>query len=195
MNHLSRQLVAMALEEDLGDIGDLTSLYFVDPNHRSVGRIVSRENAVISGSAIAAIACEAVSPSLAFRAILPDGARANPGDLVAEISGPTRLVLTAERTVLNFMQRLSGVATITRTFVDAIAGTGARLLDTRKTTPGWRELEKAAVTHGGGVNHRMGLYDAIMVKDNHLVANPNPIDLAARISKIKGGTPHLKIEV
>ena len=195
MNHLSRQLVAMALEEDLGDIGDLTSLYFVDPNHRSVGRIVSRENAVISGSAIAAIACEAVSPSLAFRAILPDGARANPWDLVAEISGPTRLVLTAERTVLNFMQRLSGVATITRTFVDAIAGTGARLLDTRKTTPGWRELEKAAVTHGGGVNHRMGLYDAIMVKDNHLVANPNPIDLAARISNIKGGTPHLKIEV
>ena len=93
------------------------------------------------------------------------------------------------------MQRLSGVATITRTFVDAIAGTGARLLDTRKTTPGWRELEKASVTHGGGVNHRMGLYDAIMVKDNHLVANPNPIDLAARISKIKGGTPHLKIEV
>ena len=95
MNHLSRQLVAMALEEDLGDIGDLTSLYFVDPNHRSVGRIVSRENAVISGSAIAAIACEAVSPSLAFRAILPDGARAHPGDLVAEISGPTRLLLTA----------------------------------------------------------------------------------------------------
>lgn len=195
MNHLSRQLVAMALEEDLADIGDLTSLHFVDANHRSIGRIVSREDAVISGSEIAAIACASVSPSLTFRVVIPDGGEASPGDLVAEISGPTRLVLTAERTVLNFMQRLSGVATITRTFVTAIAGTGARLLDTRKTTPGWRELEKAAVVHGGGVNHRMGLYDAIMVKDNHLIANPNLIDLAARASEIKAKNPTLKIEV
>jgi nicotinate-nucleotide pyrophosphorylase (carboxylating) len=195
MNHLSRQLVAMALEEDLADTGDLTSLHFVDADHRSIGRIVSREDAIISGSEIAAITCAAVSPSLNFRVIIPDGGAATPGDLVAEISGPTRLVLTAERTVLNFMQRLSGVATITRTFVTAIAGTKARLLDTRKTTPGWRELEKAAVVHGGGVNHRMGLYDAIMVKDNHLVANPNPIDLAARVSEIKAKNPTLKIEM
>lgn len=195
MNHLSRQLVAMALEEDLADIGDLTSLHFVDADHRSIGRIVSREDAIISGSEIAAITCAAVSPSLNFRVVIPDGGAATPGDLVAEISGPTRLVLTAERTVLNFMQRLSGVATITRTFVTAIAGTKARLLDTRKTTPGWRELEKAAVVHGGGVNHRMGLYDAIMVKDNHLVANPNPIDLAARVSEIKAKNPTLKIEM
>jgi len=195
MNHLSRQLVAMALEEDLADIGDLTSLHFVDADHRSIGRIVSREDAIISGSEIAAITCAAVSPSLTFRVVIPDGGEATPGDLVAEISGPTRLVLTAERTVLNFMQRLSGVATITRTFVTAIAGTKARLLDTRKTTPGWRELEKAAVVHGGGVNHRMGLYDAIMVKDNHLVANPNPIDLAARVSEIKAKNPTLKIEM
>lgn len=185
----------MALEEDLADTGDLTSLHFVDADHRSIGRIVSREDAIISGSEIAAITCAAVSPSLNFRVIIPDGGAATPGDLVAEISGPTRLVLTAERTVLNFMQRLSGVATITRTFVTAIAGTKARLLDTRKTTPGWRELEKAAVVHGGGVNHRMGLYDAIMVKDNHLVANPNPIDLAARVSEIKAKNPTLKIEM
>jgi nicotinate-nucleotide pyrophosphorylase (carboxylating) len=195
MNHLSRQLAEMALEEDLADIGDLTSLHFVDANHRSIGRIVSREDAVISGSEIAAFVCAAVSPSLTFRMVIPDGGEASKGDLVAEISGPTRLVLTAERTVLNFMQRLSGVATITRTFVTAIAGTNARLLDTRKTTPGWRELEKAAVTHGGGVNHRMGLYDAIMVKDNHLVANADPIDLAARVAEIKTATPDLKIEV
>jgi len=195
MNHLSRHLVDMALEEDLADIGDLTSLHFVDADHRSIGRIVSREEAVISGCEIAAIVCAAVSPLLTLRVVIPDGGEANRGDLVAEIAGPTRLVLTAERTVLNFMQRLSGVATITRTFVTAIAGTGARLLDTRKTTPGWRELEKAAVVHGGGVNHRMGLYDAIMVKDNHLVANPNPVNLAARVSAIKSKTPNLKIEV
>jgi nicotinate-nucleotide pyrophosphorylase (carboxylating) len=195
MNHLSRQLVEMALEEDLADIGDLTSLHFVDANHRSIGRIVSREEAVISGSEIAAFVCAAVSPSLTFHVVIPDGGEASPGDLVAKIYGPTRLVLTAERTVLNFMQRLSGVATITRTFVTAIAGTGARLLDTRKTTPGWRELEKAAVVHGGGLNHRMGLYDAIMVKDNHLVANADPVDLATRVSEIKAATPDLKIEV
>jgi nicotinate-nucleotide pyrophosphorylase (carboxylating) len=185
----------MALQEDLSDIGDLTSRYFVDANHQSIGRIVSRENAIISGNEVAATTCEAVSPSLTFRGLIQDGAGARPGDTVAEISGPTHLILTVERTVLNFMQRLSGVATISRRYNEAIAGTGARLLDTRKTTPGWRELEKAAVIHGGGVNHRMGLYDAIMVKDNHLVANSNPIELGARISEIKAKMPHLKIEV
>ncbi len=195
MTRTSLQLVEMALREDLADIGDLTSLHFVDAGHRSIGRIISRESAVISGTEIAAAVCAAVSSELRLQITIPDGGEANRGDLIAEISGPTRLVLTAERTVLNFMQRLSGVATITRTFVEAIAGTGAHLLDTRKTTPGWRALEKAAVVHGGGFNHRMGLYDAIMVKDNHLVANPRPVDLATRIASIKARTPALKIEV
>jgi nicotinate-nucleotide pyrophosphorylase (carboxylating) len=195
MNPISLQLIEMALREDLAGIGDLTSLRFADAGHRSIGRIVSRENAVISGTEIAAAVCAAISPELRFQITISDGGEANPGDLVASISGATRLVLTAERTVLNFMQRLSGIATITRTFVNAIAGTNARLLDTRKTTPGWRALEKAAVLHGGGVNHRMGLYDAIMVKDNHLVANPSPIDLGRRIAEIKADSPALKIEV
>lgn len=195
MNRLSRILIEMALEEDLKDIGDLTSLHFVDERHRSVGRIVSREFAVISGSEVAARVCAAVSPELIFKSLIPDAGAAAKGDVVAIISGPTRLVLTAERTVLNFMQRLCGIATVTHAFGHAISGTGARLLDTRKTTPGWRELEKAAVLHGGGWNHRMGLYDAIMVKDNHLVANPSPVDLAARVAGIKAASPHLKIEV
>lgn len=195
MNDFSRQLIRMALDEDLADVGDITSRYFVDQTHRSIGRIVSRENAVISGSEVAAAVCAAVGEALSFRPVLSDGGQARPGDLVAEITGPTRLVLTAERTVLNFLQRLCGVATITRAFVDAVHGTSAQLLDTRKTTPGWRELEKAAVLHGGGRNHRMGLHDAVMVKDNHLVANPSPIDLASRIAAIKTRHPALKIEV
>ena len=160
MNSISHQLVAMALLEDLAESGDLTSLNFVDAAHRSIGRIISRESAVISGSEIAAAVCAAISVELNFEVVIPDGGTASRGDLVATISGPTRLVLTAERTVLNFMQRLCGIATITHTFVNTIAGTRAKLLDTRKTTPGWRALEKAAVVHGGGVNHRMGLYDA-----------------------------------
>ena len=195
MNRHSRILIELALEEDLKVSGDLTSLHFVDENHRSVGRIVSREVAVISGSEVAQQVCTAVSPELSFESLIPDGGIAGEGDVVATITGPTRLVLTAERTVLNFMQRLCGIATITAAHVKEISGTGARLLDTRKTTPGWRELEKKAVLHGGGLNHRMGLYDAIMVKDNHLAANPSPIDLAAKVAKIKASTPRLKIEV
>jgi nicotinate-nucleotide pyrophosphorylase (carboxylating) len=195
MNRLSRILVELALEEDLGGLGDLTSRHFVDARHRSRGRILSRESCVISGTGVARQVCAAVGDGdLAFTSVIPDGAPAQKGDLVATIEGPTRLVLQAERTVLNFMQRLSGVATVTRTYAAAIAHTGARLLDTRKTTPGWRELEKAAVLHGGGTNHRIGLYDAIMVKDNHLVANPDPVDLTQRIGEVLAAHPGLKIE-
>jgi len=194
MNRATRTLIELALKEDLDGTGDLTSRYFVDARHRSIGRIISRESTVISGSVVAREVCAAVSPELSFVSVIADGTAAERGDLVATLSGPTRLVLTAERTVLNFMQRLSGVATITRTYAAAIAHTRARLLDTRKTTPGWRELEKAAVVHGGGVNHRMGLYDAIMVKDNHLVANSDPVDLAERVALVLREQPGIKIE-
>lgn len=195
MNRLSRILVELALEEDLGPAGDLTSRFFVDPRHHSVGRIVARESCVVSGSDVARHVCRAVGDDhLDFESILPDGASAETGELVATLAGPTQLVLQAERTVLNFLQRLSGVATITRTYAAAIAHTSARLLDTRKTTPGWRELEKAAVVHGGGTNHRIGLYDAVMVKDNHLVANSDPLDLAQRIAEVRRVHPGLKIE-
>lgn len=195
MNRFSRILVELALEEDLSSIGDLTSTHFVDATHRSVGRIVSREDSTISGHDVAAYVCSAVDPELEYEIKIPDGGRAAKGDLVSEIRGLTRSVLTAERTVLNFMQRLSGVATVAHQYANLIAHTEAILLDTRKTTPGWRYLEKQAVAHGGATNHRMGLYDAIMVKDNHLVANPSPIDLGERVAAIKANTPDLKIEV
>lgn len=195
MNEHTRTLIRIALEEDLADRGDLTSLNFVDAEHRSIGKIVSREEAVISGSEVAAEVCRAVDPDLRFRSITHDGGSASVGDVVAEIVGPTRAVLTAERTVLNFMQRLSGIATITRSYVDLIGHTEASLLDTRKTTPGWRALEKQAVMDGGGTNHRFGLYDAIMVKDNHLVANPSPLNIAERVDEVKAREPELKIEL
>ena len=195
MNRLSTILVELALEEDLNQHGDLTSRYFVEEGHRSRGRIVAREDCVISGSEVARHVCDAVGEGeLKFSALVPDGSSTGKGAAVALIEGPTRLVLQAERTVLNFMQRLSGVATVTRTYARAIEHTRARLLDTRKTTPGWRELEKAAVVHGGGTNHRIGLYDAIMVKDNHLVANSDPVDLASRIAEVRLEHPGIKIE-
>lgn len=195
MNRLTRILVELALEEDLSTIGDLTSTNFVDAAHRSNGRIISREESIISGHEVAAYVCSAIDPELAYEVTIQDGGRASQGDLVSEIRGLTRSVLTAERTVLNFMQRLSGIATVAHLYAEQIAHTEATLLDTRKTTPGWRHLEKAAVAHGGATNHRMGLYDAIMVKDNHLVANPSPIDLGERVAEIKARTPDLKIEV
>lgn len=194
MNRLSRILVELALAEDLGDKGDLSSRHFVAAGHRSLGRLVSRESCVVSGQEIAHHVCSAVDPSLRYEIHLPDGASAEKGDPVATIHGPTRSILAAERTLLNFLQRLSGVATVTRTYAAAIAHTRARLLDTRKTTPGWRELEKAAVVHGGGTNHRMGLHDAIMVKDNHLVANSDPVDLAARLAEVRREHPGILIE-
>jgi len=195
MNRISRILVELALEEDLDRLGDLTSRCFVAAGHRSRGRIVARESCVVSGGGVARLVCESVgNGALVFTQILADGSPAEKGDLVATIEGPTRLVLQAERTVLNFLQRLSGVATVTRAYAAAIAHTRVRLLDTRKTTPGWRELEKAAVVHGGGTNHRTGLYDAILVKDNHLVANSDPVDLAGRVAQVRREFPGIQIE-
>ncbi len=195
MNRLSRILIELALEEDLRDAGDLTSFHFVDPTHRSTGRIVSRESAVISGQEVGKVVCESVSGDLQYRVLKGDGIAAEKGDVVAEISGLTQALLTAERTVLNFMQRLSGIATVAATYRAEIEHTKAILLDTRKTTPGMRELEKAAVAHGGASNHRLGLYDAVMVKDNHLAANSSPVDLGARVRELKQQSPDLKIEV
>jgi len=195
MNRFTRILIELALEEDLRDVGDLTSAHFVDPRHESKGKIVSRESAVISGNEAGAAVCNAVSDDLEFTIVVPDGKAVEKGDVVAEISGSTQSILTAERTVLNFMQRLSGVATATRTYIDKISHTKAVLLDTRKTTPGFRELEKNAVVHGGATNHRHGLYDAVMVKDNHLAANLTPVDLAERVGELRSKNPDLKIEV
>ncbi len=161
-----RPLLRAALREDLGRDGDLTTRFFVAPGARVRARVVARESGVVCGLAVAAAAFRACAPGARVRARVRDGARVRPGQAVMDVSGG-RGLLTAERTALNFLQRMSGVASLTRRYADRVRGTRARILDTRKTLPGWRALDKYAVACGGGVNHRMGLYDAAMVKDNH----------------------------
>ena len=159
-------LVQLALEEDLGE-GDWTTQWTIPEAHRSRAVIVAKEPLVVAGTDCVRDVFRAVDPDLAVDIVVPDGARVEAGTILAGVRGRTRGLLVGERTALNFLGRLSGIATFTRRFVDAVAGTGVRILDTRKTTPGWRLLEKAAVRAGGGVNHRVGLHDMVLVKDNH----------------------------
>ena len=162
-------LIDAALAEDVG-AGDFTTLWTVPAERRAEATIVAKAPGVIAGSGVAAEVFRRVDPGLQVEVAAGDGTAVEPGDAVMRIAGPARAILTAERTALNFLQQLSGVATVTRRYVDAIAGTGARVIDTRKTTPGMRLLEKAAVVAGGGSNHRVGLYDMVMIKDNHIAA-------------------------
>lgn len=188
----SQEVITLALGEDLLDVGDLTSQFFLPRGHRSVARILSREEAVLSGIEVAEAVFHKLDPDVEFRALHRDGDRLAPGTVACEISGPTRSLLTAERTALNFLQRLCGIATMARAYSERVSHTKARILDTRKTTPGLRVLEKAAVVHGGASNHRMGLHDAVMVKDNHLVASAKPRAIANAISNLHAwhpGTP------
>ena len=180
-----------ALAEDIGS-GDLTSASLVPADHQSAARIFAKDDAVLAGTEAARAVYHQLDPQIVITVRKQDGDAVRPGDTVLEIAGRTRSILTGERVALNFIQRLSGVATIARKFVDAVAGTGAEILDTRKTTPGLRSLEKAAVKAGGARNHRMGLFDAVMVKDNHLLARP---DLAAALQEIRRKYPKLLIEV
>jgi nicotinate-nucleotide pyrophosphorylase (carboxylating) len=159
-------LVGLALEEDRG-AGDWTTRWTVPARTRVQGTIVAKADGVIAGVALAAAVFLRLDPRVEFDVLTGDGQRVTAGDLVVRVSGPGRAILTGERVALNFLQRLSGVATLTRRFVEAIDGTRTRILDTRKTTPGWRTLEKAAVRAGGGDNHRAGLYDMILIKENH----------------------------
>lgn len=160
-------LIQLALEEDLGDEADWTTEWTIPAAHRARAVIVAKQALVVAGADCVRDTFRAVDPDVRVELTLADGARAEAGTVLAEMSGRTRSLLVGERTALNFLGRLSGIATLTRRYVDAVAGTGARILDTRKTTPGWRLLEKAAVRAGGGVNHRLGLHDMILVKDNH----------------------------
>lgn len=186
-------LIALALAEDIGS-GDVTTACFTDPARTVNARIVAREACVLAGSATAREVFHRVDPSLDVAVVHPDGSLVAPGTAVMTMSGRAASVITAERTALNFFQRLSGVATLTRAYVEAIRGTPARILDTRKTTPGWRLLEKAAVAAGGGTNHRIGLYDMVMVKDNHLAAEPDPLALQAAIARVKAERPGIRVE-
>jgi len=188
--------VRAALEEDIGT-GDVTTLATVPETARAIAIMRAREILVPAGLDLAEAAFRALSTETQVTRMAQEGARVAAGMALMRVAGPARSLLSAERVALNFVQRLSGIATLTAQFVDAIKGTGARILDTRKTTPGWRQLEKYAVTCGGGANHRIGLYDMVLIKDNHLAALrdalPNPV--AAAIERARARFPGLKIEV
>ena len=185
--------IDIALAEDIGS-GDLTSRYFVGPQFGRA-RIFAKEAAVVAGVEVGAEVFRRVDPKLKVRVVRESGGRVAKGATVLEISGPVRSILTGERVALNFIQRLSGVATLTRRFVDAVGKNKTRILDTRKTTPGLRALEKAAVVAGGGVNHRFGLHDMVMVKDNHLLATQRLPALQAAIRKFRREHPGLHVEL
>jgi nicotinate-nucleotide pyrophosphorylase (carboxylating) len=171
---LPRLLVARAVEqalaEDLGTRGDLTTDATVSARATATATFGARRDGVISGLAVAEAAFQSIDPGVVFAPLVADGDRVEAGAVVARVKGPARALLTAERVALNFLCHMSGIATLTRRYVDAVAGTRARIIDTRKTTPGLRAFEKYAVRCGGGFNHRSGLYDAILIKDNHIVA-------------------------
>ena len=161
-------LLEIALFEDAGTIGDLTCLALVPETAQGAAAVVARTGGVLAGVPLVPQILSAVDPALVWEGSLDDSAELTRGTVVGIIRGPARGLLTAERPVLNFLGRLSGIATLTREYVNAVQGTNAHICDTRKTTPGWRRLEKYAVGCGGGKNHRTGLYDAVLIKDNHL---------------------------
>jgi nicotinate-nucleotide pyrophosphorylase (carboxylating) len=186
------RLISLALEEDIGP-GDWTTLWTVGTDARGTATIVAKEPLVAAGTEVATQVFLRVEPTLAVECETEDGGEVQGGGILLRISGPLRGILTAERTALNFLARLSGIATLTRRFVAAVSGTGAKVLDTRKTTPGWRCLEKAAVAAGGGLNHRVGLHDMVLVKDNHILAAGG---VAAAVEGIRRGNREgLPVEV
>ena len=194
---LSRELETLidtALEEDIGS-GDLTTSCTVPPGAKGKGLIVAKEQLVVAGIDVARQVFWSVESKLKVKLLLKDGGRTNEGDTVLEVTGDLAAILMAERTALNFLQRLSGIATLTRAFVDKVAGTRARILDTRKTTPGYRFLEKAAVRVGGGYNHRFGLYDGVLIKDNHIAAAGSIREAVKAAVESRAHTLRVEVEV
>jgi nicotinate-nucleotide pyrophosphorylase (carboxylating) len=190
------EVVLRALQED-APTGDITSETLIPESAIATAQLHAREAGVFSGGQVFAAAFKLVDPNVHIEVLVEDGARMQAGQLLAEVSGSARSVLRAERIGLNFAQRMSGIATLTATYVDAIAGTNARILDTRKTTPGLRVFERAAVVAGGGVNHRLNLSDAVLAKDNHLaVLTAGGKDLASELQRVRTLVgPEIKIEV
>lgn len=194
MTPSARETIRRALAEDLGD-GDITSEAFVPDDHRAHAQIIAKEDLILAGTETAAEVFRLVDPALTVALHKSDGARLASGDVVLSAGGPTRSLLAAERTALNFLQQLSGIATLTREFVDAVSGTKAVILDTRKTTPGLREFERTAVVAGGGVNHRFGLFDRILAKDNHLAVTGDAAGLQAAIDRARAKKPDVAVEI
>jgi nicotinate-nucleotide pyrophosphorylase (carboxylating) len=185
-------LVEFALAEDLGS-GDITSSLAIAPSAQGQARIEAREPLVVCGLPVAAEVFRQVDPELTLTGLAHDGDFAQPGDRLLEIRGSTRNLLSGERTALNFMARLCGIATQTRRYVDAVSCTGTSIVDTRKTLPGWRLLDKYAVAVGGGVNHRIGLFDGILLKDNHIAAAGS---LEAAVKSTRSSAPaNLRVQV
>ena len=192
-NHVVREIVIKALKEDIGK-GDITTESIFTQHHNSRGQVKAKEKGIIAGLEVARMVFSLVDPGVKLINKMPDGEEIKEvPKVVAEVEGPTRGILQGERVALNFIQRLSGIATQTRKYVDAVKDYPVRITDTRKTTPGLRILEKYAVTVGGGVNHRFGLYDTPMIKDNHIVAAGS---IREAVKKVREKAPFtVKIEV
>ncbi len=167
--HSVDELIKLALKEDIGS-GDITTDAIVSPDLEGIGDVIAKDDFIVAGLDVARNVFDHLDPQVLFSSTFKDGDRVKNGRIVFSVRGKLASILKAERTALNFIQRLSGIATLTRTYVDRLKDSNVRIVDTRKTTPGWRGIEKYAVKIGGGYNHRMGLYDGVLIKDNHIAA-------------------------
>lgn len=190
------RLVQIALAEDVGE-GDVTSEALIDESAFGTAHIMMKSSGVVAGIPLFELVARQVDPDLSCDWHLAEGDWVDAPALLGRLLGPMRSILTAERTALNFMQRIAGVATLTRSYMEEVAGTRAQVIDTRKTIPGWRSLDKYAVTVGGGKNHRMGLYDMVMIKDNHIAAHGSITKAVAEVRRAlhEWGRPLIKVEV
>jgi nicotinate-nucleotide pyrophosphorylase (carboxylating) len=193
MKRISVDPIDVALSEDIGE-GDLTTDFFVSKDQQATARIVAHERATLAGTETAAEVFRRVDSVVEITVVKNDGSEIDAGDSVIELRGQARSILRAERVALNFLQRLSGVATLTRKFVNAAGTDHVKILDTRKTTPGLRALEKAAVVAGGGANHRFGLFDMVLLKDNHLIVSAGFAAVAKAVQKFRETRPNVRIE-
>jgi nicotinate-nucleotide pyrophosphorylase (carboxylating) len=184
--------ICRALNEDIGS-GDATTTSIVPVEASTVARIIAKQDGVLSGLVVAQAVFLLLSSHMSLNSRLSDGAQVICGETLLELTGPARAILTGERTALNFLARMSGIATLTRKFVDAIAGTGAAILDTRKTAPGLRAIDKLAVKHGGGNNHRFGLYDMVLIKNNH-IDYAGSLSRAVDLARARGHNSELEVE-
>ena len=191
---LLRDSFVTALREDVGS-GDITSRSTIPSETRGLARIAAKQTMTVAGLAVAAEIIRIVDPAVEFKLVAADGAFVAAGHVLAEARGAARSLLTSERTVLNFLQRLSGIATLTRHYVNRIQGTRARIVDTRKTAPGLRVLDKYAVALGGGMNHRAGLFDGVLIKNNHLAFHPVPADAVREARRHLGHLVKIEVEV